>query len=355
MRTTVHRCARIWSHFTVIAAVIGSAIACSSVTLPVATARRLRSAPVNTTVIHLQIVAVVARHALVLSIERALGTGAGNAVDALTLVGCAHAVVTAPAPSLGAHARVAVEPVEAHGLAAARDANAFVHVFANIVETTPNPPRCTVASEPLGSIGAMTSAATNDFVAMFYCRIRGGRSGMAQVRGGGWQSLYSTSCCRCVKDIPRKQIAVVIRFHLEMVVPAQPLVSAKLVSVLVIEAFAILVLGTLLLALIHSPAVEGLASLLGEALADGKVPGQHFRNAVLAGNLGPVAVGGGSRHIEGVCAATPGAVATVEIFQCVACQLVCVLPKCAAVPKAASPIVAGGRLKSASAARAVTM
>jgi len=48
-------------------------------------------------------------------------------------------------------------------------------------------------------------------------------------------------------------------------------ISANVAVVIVVEAFAIRVLGALCLALIHGPTVKGLSAVLHEALANAEI------------------------------------------------------------------------------------
>jgi len=112
-------------------------------------------------------------------------------------------------------------------------------------------------------------------------------------------------------------------------------ISANFEVIIVVEAFAIRVLGALCLALIHGPTVKGLSIFPREALADAEISTDQFRNAVRVGNLLPLAIVGALVSLKRIFAPTPVAVTFVEFFQCAACQLVSVRPKCAAVSKAA--------------------
>lgn len=66
-------------------------------------------------------------------------------------------------------------------------------------------------------------------------------------------------------------------------------VSANFFFAVVVEAFAIRVLGALLLAFIHGPTVESLFTNLAISLADAEVSTELHRNAVMVLNLLPLA------------------------------------------------------------------
>jgi len=111
-------------------------------------------------------------------------------------------------------------------------------------------------------------------------------------------------------------------------------ISANVDVVIVVEAFAIRVLGALCLALIHGPTVKGLFPNMAVSLADAEISTEFLRNAVRTANLLPLAIVRFLVRLKRCFAPTPVAVTTVECFQCGACQLVCVRPKFAAVSKA---------------------
>lgn len=155
---------------------------------------------------HGQIVAVIARDAFALPVDRALAAGRSLAILARALVGSADVVVASTTIALGAHAGVHIEPIEAHRLAATFDTDTFVNVLAQGVGASPYPAHRTEASEPVYAIDAVTLAAAHHFVAAF-SPVWSDRA--QQSRGGGDGCRWCFRFCRMGLET-FEQVAVVL-------------------------------------------------------------------------------------------------------------------------------------------------
>lgn len=212
----------------------------------------------------------------------------------------------------------------------------------HFVGTTSYPPRGTVTGESSLGVHAMALAATNYFVAMFCPSER---------RGGDDDRLGR-------RRRPLQYIAVVFGSRHCVLPRGDSLVSANIENIVIVNPVAKFVLETFVLALTDSPAVISLSTFGIHTFADVEIVTHFVRNTINALQACP---GGLVRLVDhlwrgrlGGFARTPGAVATVDFFHCMARQFVKLTPKSATVLIAAYLVFAGIGLRLTGAATTIT-
>lgn len=182
---TVYRGAGVWRDGTCCARESVLAVAFPRVAVPMGTTVHART-QIFASVVHLQVVAVVARHAFFSSHLRARRTDSRNAICAAADIRSADCVDAATAVALGAQALEHVNAIHTLGLgAAALNASTLVHVFAASVHTAADPSLGAETLETVILVNALASTSTNYILALASCPPQSiGVADRARLHGG---------------------------------------------------------------------------------------------------------------------------------------------------------------------------
>jgi len=168
VHTAVRRGAGVWSVATERARVATLAVAFARITAAVPTAA-LRRAQIDTSVVHFQGKAVVARDAFGRSVLGARGPGARLTIGATANVRFAHGVDSAAAVALSAQALKEVDAIHTRGFgASALHSSTLVHVFTNFVAASADPSLGAKALEPVLLVDTVAFATTDYVPASFF-------------------------------------------------------------------------------------------------------------------------------------------------------------------------------------------